>query len=144
MNFHIFTFLMKFLLQFCVYFLLFLFYFAQKWGGGAKAPPAPPPARAQLGLKIERNQTLAQIFWFYCVRLPNSIEPNHSIKFDYRTVRAVSSGRIAVLTVWKNLQSDLHQSQRVYCLCRFLVCSNFTHQLLQLVRENGLADSSIL
>ena len=29
-----FTVIMKFLLQFCVYFLLFLFYLAQKWGGG--------------------------------------------------------------------------------------------------------------
>ena len=26
------------------------------------------------------------------VRLPNSIEPNRSIEFDYRTVRVVSSG----------------------------------------------------
>ena len=40
--------LMRFRLNFFYYFGLFLFFTAQKWGvgGGAKASPAPPPARS--------------------------------------------------------------------------------------------------
>ena len=42
-----------------------------------------------------RNRTQSNSHTIFLVRLfslPNSIEPNRSIKFDYRTVRVVSTG----------------------------------------------------
>ena len=45
----------------------------------------------RLGSEIERSLNLTQIFWFDCARSLNSIELNRSIKFDYQTVRVVSS-----------------------------------------------------
>ena len=60
MNFHIFTVIMKFLLQFCIYFLIFLFYLAQKWGGGGGGERQPLPLRGPCeGKKLFQAATIS-------------------------------------------------------------------------------------
>ena len=41
------------------------------------------PIELWLGSEIEHNQTFKPLFWFDCVQLPNSMEPNRWIRFDW-------------------------------------------------------------